>query len=220
VWCPEGLREADAGLLGEVAGTRILEVGCGAAPCTRWLTDQGAVTIGLDISAGMLEIAHRLDETTPLVQADAAALPFPASTFDLACSAYGAIPFLPDLVGVFAEVARVLRPGGRWVFATSHPIRWCFPDDPGPGGLTATQSYWDRRAYVELDAAGSVGYAENHHTMGDLISALASSGFTIQALIEPEWPPGFDRSWGGWSPLRGRHIPGTAIFVGTAPTGE
>ncbi|TBL26743.1 SAM-dependent methyltransferase, partial [Verrucosispora sp. SN26_14.1] len=33
VWCPEGLREADARLLGEVAGRRVLEVGCGAASC-------------------------------------------------------------------------------------------------------------------------------------------------------------------------------------------
>ena len=30
------------------------------------------------------------------------------------------------------EVARVLRPGGRWVFAVNHPMRWIFPDDPGP----------------------------------------------------------------------------------------
>ena len=31
-----------------------------------------------------------------------------------------------------AEAARVLRPGGRWVFSVTHPIRWAFPDDPGP----------------------------------------------------------------------------------------
>ena len=37
VWCPEGLREADAHLLGEVAGRRILEVGAGSAMCSRWL---------------------------------------------------------------------------------------------------------------------------------------------------------------------------------------
>ncbi|MDI5976639.1 SAM-dependent methyltransferase, partial [Amycolatopsis magusensis] len=41
LWCPEGLREADLGLLGDVAGRRVLEVGCGSAPCARWLTAQG-----------------------------------------------------------------------------------------------------------------------------------------------------------------------------------
>ncbi|MGW5672524.1 SAM-dependent methyltransferase, partial [Micromonospora sp. NPDC003776] len=42
VWCPEGLREADAGLLGDVTGRRILELGCGAAAAARWLATRGA----------------------------------------------------------------------------------------------------------------------------------------------------------------------------------
>ncbi|NKY06382.1 SAM-dependent methyltransferase, partial [Cellulomonas hominis] len=41
VWCPEGLREADAHLLGDVAGRRVLEVGSGAAQCSRWLAAHG-----------------------------------------------------------------------------------------------------------------------------------------------------------------------------------
>src|SRR4051794_24618818 len=44
VWCPEGLREADAQLLGptaELAGRRVLEVGAGAAQCSRWLAAVG-----------------------------------------------------------------------------------------------------------------------------------------------------------------------------------
>ncbi|MGH3790922.1 MAG: class I SAM-dependent methyltransferase, partial [Pseudonocardiaceae bacterium] len=57
VWCPEGLRESDAGLLGELAGRRVLEVGCGSAPCARWLAAQGARVIGLDLSAAMLRHA-------------------------------------------------------------------------------------------------------------------------------------------------------------------
>src|SRR5882762_9489749 len=48
VWCPEGVNEADVRLLGEVAGRRVLEVGCGAAPCARWLTSQGAYAVGTD----------------------------------------------------------------------------------------------------------------------------------------------------------------------------
>src|SRR5690349_23010429 len=32
------------------------------------------------------------------------------------------------------EVARVLRPGGRWVFSVTHPVRWSFPDDPTEAG--------------------------------------------------------------------------------------
>ncbi|MDX6281942.1 MAG: hypothetical protein QOH03_3013, partial [Kribbellaceae bacterium] len=42
VWCPEGVDEAAAQLLGAVRGSRVLEVGCGAAQCSRWLVGQGA----------------------------------------------------------------------------------------------------------------------------------------------------------------------------------
>src|SRR3954467_9847396 len=46
LWCPEGLREADAHLLGDVAGRRVLEIGCGSAPCARWLLAAGAPGVG------------------------------------------------------------------------------------------------------------------------------------------------------------------------------
>ena len=223
VWCPEGLDEADARLLGPVAGRLVLEVGCGAAQCSRWLAKQGASVIGIDLSRRQLEHARRIDAASgaptgvPLAQADAAALPFGASMFDLACSAYGALPFVADSARVLREVARVLRPGGRWVFSVSHPIRWSFPDDPGEAGLVARDSYFDRRAYVEQSEAGAASYAEHHRTMGDWVRQINAAGFQLTDLVEPEWPDGHDRTWGGWSPLRGRIIPGTAIFVCDKP---
>ena len=221
VWCPEGLDEATAGLLGAVVGRRVLEVGCGAAQCSRWLLRQGAFPVGIDVSASQLRYAQLLSRRTevnvPVVQGDAAALPFPASCFDLACSAFGAVPFVADSATVMREVARVLRPGGRWVFSVSHPIRWCFPDDPGPSGLTAGTSYWDRRAYVEEDDAGQATYVEHHRTIGDRVREIVAAGLRLVDLVEPEWPDGHERSWGGWSPLRGRIIPGTAIFVCDKP---
>jgi SAM-dependent methyltransferase len=219
VWGPEGLREDDAGLLGDVralAGLDVLEVGCGAAQCARWLAAHGARAVGLDLSAGMLRAAarrRRPDRGLALVQADARTLPFADATFDVACSAYGAVPFVADPERIMAEVARVLRPGGRWVFSVTHPVRWAFPDDPGPAGLTATRSYFDRTPYVELDAAGAVGYAEHHRTLGDRVADLVAAGFTLERLVEPEWPEGAEYVWGGWSPLRGRLLPGTAIFA-------
>src|SRR5947209_10699887 len=119
VWCPEGLREADIGLLGEVAGRRVLEVGCGAAAGARWLATRGARPVGLDLSAGMLRHARagarRAGVPVPLVQADATRLPFRDGTFDLAFTAFGAIPFVADSAALFREVHRVLRPDARWV---------------------------------------------------------------------------------------------------------
>jgi SAM-dependent methyltransferase len=224
VWCPERLRESQARLLGdpgELVGARVLEVGCGAAACARWLATQGAKAIGLDLSAGMLRqatlAAERAGLAVPLVQAEAERLPFRDGLFDLACSAFGAVPFVADPGLVMREVARVLRTGGRWVFAVNHPMRWAFPDDPGPGGLTVTQSYFDRSPYLEVDDRGRATYVEHHRTVGDRIRDIVAAGLELYDLVEPEWPDDLSECWGQWSPLRGALFPGTAIFCCRKP---
>ena len=217
VWCPERVREADARLLGDVRGRRILELGCGAAAAARWLRRHGAEVVAMDLSAGMLRharaAADRSGVRVPLVQADALALPFRDAAFDVVCTAFGAIPFVADSGAVMREVARVLRPGGRWVFSITHPMRWIFWDEPDETGLVARNSYFDRTPYVEFDEDGTPSYVEQHRTLGDRVRELVAAGFELRDLVEPEWPAGHERIWGQWSPLRGRLFPGTAIFV-------
>jgi SAM-dependent methyltransferase len=199
----------------------VLEVGAGAAQCSRWLSEQGASPVAIDLSAGQLAHSRALDARTSrsvaVVQADAQQLPFADAVFDLACSAYGALPFVADSAAVMTEVARVLRPGGRWVFSVTHPIRWCFADDPGQGGLVAQTPYFDRRAYVEADENGIPTYVEHHRTIGDRVRDVVTAGLVLEDIIEPEWPADHERPWGQWSPLRGAILPGTAIFVARRP---
>lgn len=221
VWGPEGLDEADAQLLGDVRGRRVLEVGAGAAQCSRWLRGQGADALAVDISLAQLRESRALDArlggAVPVLAADGLALPLTDDCVDVAFSAYGAPQFVADAIGLQREVARVLRPGGRWVFSVTHPVRWSFPDDPGPGGLTATSSYFDRRPYVEQEPDGTPTYAEHHRTLGDRVRDVVAAGFRLVDLVEPPWPEELTQSWGQWSPLRGELLPGTAVFVCQLP---
>jgi len=216
VWGPEGLTEAEAGVLGDVTGRDVLEVGSGAGQCSRWVRTRGGRAFGLDLSHRQLQHSLRLDDQTgvivPSVLGTATALPFRDASFDIVFCSFGALQFVSDIELAVAETARVLRRGGRFAFSVTHPTRWMFPDDPTEAGLVASQSYWDRTPYVEVDdATGRVAYVEHHRTLGDWVSLLAGAGFAMTTLLEPEWPEGHDRLWGGWSAVRGRLTPGTAV---------
>jgi SAM-dependent methyltransferase len=229
-WGPEGWRESELHLLGDVAGRRVLEIGAGAGQCSRWLAAQSGEpevevqVVASDLSGGMLRTGVDLNsrvsdprQAVPLLQCDATALPFGDATFDTVFTAYGAVPFVADSALLMREAARVLRPGGRFVFSTTHPFRWAFPDDPGENGLTLTQSYFDRTPYVEADSDGEASYVEHHRTIGDRVREVVAAGLVLTDLVEPEWPERNGETWGGWSPLRGRLFPGTAVFVCDKP---
>ena len=227
VWGPERLREEEARLLGDPAGQVVLEIGAGSGQCSRWLAAHGATVVATDLSAGMVAtgvavnaaLGDSPDAATrvPFAQCDGRALPFADASFDTVFTAYGVVPFVADSDVVMAEAARVLHPGGRFVFSTTHPVRWAFPDDPGPAGLTARHSYFDRTPYVEQDDEGHATYVEHHRTVGDRVREVTAAGLVLVDLVEPEWPEGHEEPWGGWSPLRGRVIPGTAIFICRKP---
>jgi SAM-dependent methyltransferase len=220
VWGPEGLREADARLLGPLSGRRVLEIGAGAAQCSRWVAGEGARVVASDLSMGMLAQGRVIDaslddarERVPLLQCDGLALPFADGTFDVVFTAYGVVPFVADSALLMREVCRVLASGARFVYSTTHPFRWTLPDDPGDIGLRVRFSYFDRLAYVEQDADGRATYVEHHRTVGDRVREAVAAGLTVLDLVEPEWPPDNDNVWGGWSPMRGALVPGTLIVV-------
>ncbi len=217
VWSPEGLDEADIGLLGDVSGLSVLDLGCGAGQCARWLRSHGAVAAGLDLSFRQLQHSRRLDTETsvdvPVVCGSATQLPFADACFDLVSSAFGALPFIVDIARALREVRRVLRSPGRCVFSVVHPVRRMFPDEPSAAGLTVTRSYFDRAAYVETGDDGTPTYVEPHHTIGDWVGAIGAAGLMLEQVVEPEWPPHHAKVWGGWGPVRGALLPGTAIFV-------
>ena len=219
-WGPEGWTEDELRLLPAEPG-RVLEVGAGAAQCSRWLASRGHVVIATDVSAQMLEAGRILNERTgidvPLVQADITALPFDDSSFDTVFTSFGALSFLPSLSPAFAEVFRVLAPGGAWIYSVTHPFSWVFPDSPWAEDLTVIRPYGRREAYVEGGTSRPV-YAEFPHTVSDHVNGLVEAGFEVRGIVEPPWKTETTSTWGAWGPDRGAMLPGTLILSARRPS--
>lgn len=102
-------------------GERVLDVGTGTGWAARLAGRRGAQVTGVDIAPGMLAAAERLSagvEPRPeFVQAPVEKLPFGDASFDGVVSTYGVI-FAYEPSAAVAEIARVLRPGGRLALAT------------------------------------------------------------------------------------------------------
>ena len=210
-------RGVDARLLGDVAGLDVLEVGCGAAQGARWLTAAGARVTAFDVSLGQLQQARELDERTGvavarLVQADAQHLPFASGSFDLAVSAFGALPFVADAPGTLRR-GRSGAAAGRAAGLQRHPpAALGVPGRPRPGRADGRPVVLRPDAVRRGGRGGPAVYVEHHRTLGDWVRASSAPGFALDDLIEPEWPAGRTEEWGQWSPLRGALVPGTAIF--------
>src|SRR6516164_7585111 len=101
-------------MLAPVAGKRLLDVGCGDGALASELARRGAIVTGLDEDAAAIAAARRrsaLPSTLVLV-GRAERLPFENATFDRVV-AVGVLCFVQHAEQVIAEIARVLRPGGR-----------------------------------------------------------------------------------------------------------
>jgi len=101
---------------------RALDAGCGTGFQTAILLALGYRTCGIDLSAGMLDIARRRHRAARLVRGDLEALPWGDATFDVVVSCGSTLSFVARPAQALNEIGRVLRPGGRALIELEH--RW------------------------------------------------------------------------------------------------
>lgn len=103
------------------AAAQILDLACGTGRIAAWLkTHTSAPIDGVDFTPAMLEIARRKGIYRALHVADVTNTGLPADSYDLITQSL-ADEHLPDLVPLYREVARMLRPGGSFVIVGFHP---------------------------------------------------------------------------------------------------
>lgn len=187
-WGLFGRAEDELGLLGDVSDLDVVELGCGTASLSAWLTRRGARAVGVDLSPAQLRTARGCQERWgppfPLVVADGEAVPLGSSIADVVVSEHGVAAWCePDRW--VAEAARILRPGGRLVFITNSVLSaLCVPDTPGPAGDRLLRGMDDVRTVI-WDGGG----LEHHPSHGEWIDVLRRHGLVVEALHELR-PPG------------------------------
>ena len=176
---------------------RVLEVGTGEGQVARAAAAAGAhAVVGIDLSTNQIVEAQRRGDGPRYAQATADALPFADGAFDavVACLVFEHIDTVDEAV---AEVARVLRPGGRFVFFLNHPLL----QTPDSGWiddqiLEPPEQYWRLGAY--LHEAATMEQVEKgvfirfvHRPLSRYVNAMAAQGLLVERMVEPAPPAGF-----------------------------
>lgn len=176
---------------------RLIDIGTGEGQIARRLQAADAdYVIGADPTASQVTEAATRGGGPSYVRAVADDLPFADESFDgaLACLVY---EHIEALEAALAETARVLRPGGRFVFMLNHPLL----QTPGSGWiddqwLDPPEQYWRIGPY--LQEANTVEEVQKdvfipfvHRPLSRYLNAMVDAGLALQRMIEPAPPEAF-----------------------------
>lgn len=177
----------------------VVDVGCGEGQISRLAVEAGLSVIGIDPAyAQVSEARRRSDDPSADVylQGSATDIPVRSTAADMAIACL-VFEHIPDVDVALAEVARVLRPGGRFLFLLNHPLL----QTPGSGWIDdqmidPPELYWRVGPYLE--EADVVEEVEKgvfirffHRPLSRYLNAAFAAGLTLTQMIEPSPPPGF-----------------------------
>ena len=180
---------------------RVLDIGCGDGQISRLLAAQGSSVVGVDPTWNQIRVAAERGGGAVFARSGAAELPFAAGSFDAAVACL-VFEHIDDVDGAISEVARVVRPGGRFSFFLNHPLI----QTPGSGWIDdhtvdPPEQYWRIGPYlVEQDSVEQVERGVFirfvHRPLSRYLNALAELGLVLERMVEPQPPDGFvDRAF-------------------------
>lgn len=221
-------------LLALQPGERVLDIGCGSGQLARQLAGLGAQVVATDAAAAFLPLAAARSSTLPpevqdrltWKQVDAtdedALAALGEGAFDAAVSTM-ALMDIPDIDPLHRAVARLLRPGGRFVVALAHPAfnqsginrlaEWV--DEQGSVRVEMSlriRAYLTPRIETVMGAPGEpVPHYDFHRPLHALLAHGFAAGLALDGLLEPSFPVGSSGSslfsWQAYS-----EIPPTLVY--------
>jgi SAM-dependent methyltransferase len=172
-----------------------LDVGTGEGQVARLLAQNGVDEVtGLDASNAMISEANKRGGNVTFVHGDVTKMPFKDESFDLVTTSL-VLEHVSELESAIAEIARVLKPHGRFLFLLNHPLL----QTPGSGWIDdhiLEEQYWRIGPYLREDTTleeveKGVMIPFIHRPLSVYLNHLASQKLLLMEMIEPSPPAGF-----------------------------
>jgi SAM-dependent methyltransferase len=218
----DSLQPFEPDLLGDVNGLDLVHLQCHMGMDTLSWARRGANVSGLDFSAPAIEVARELAERIGVDARFEVADVYDAvevlgATYDVAYQSVGSLNWHPDMARWAGILARLVRPGGRYLLIEPHPMAWVLDDD----GEKVAYPYFhepeghrlsdEGGTYADLSAATTNNDTiEFNHPVSEVLNSLIGAGFAIERFDEydhavfPLWPWLEEREGPTWHAPAGR----------------
>ncbi len=214
--------ENELGLLGDVRGKRVVELGCGDGKSLLYLHQHGAAELcGLDLSGEQIANAKALCDEHEIA-ADLFRAPMeenpgiPLAHYDIALSLY-ALGWSVDLQASLNRIASYLRPGGILVFSWEHPVFRCLKSR---GKELVMQHSYSEEGPIESMSWNGGPIVMHARKLSTFLNAIIASGLQIEKVVEADLHEGdglrdYPRRW--YSKDRAKLMPTTVIIKASKP---
>lgn len=215
--------EAELGLLGEVSGQRIVELGCGDGRSLAYLHERGAAELcGLDLSEEQIKNARALSRSRGF-DAELYASPMEENPgirtehYDIALSLY-ALGWSVDLDAALEHIASYLRPGGVLIFSWEHPVFRCLKTR---GKEVLLDTSYSQEGPIESMSWNGDPIVMQARKLSTFLNAVIGAGLSIETVIESDLHESegglrdYPRRW--YSKDRARLMPTTMIVKAKKP---
>ncbi|HEY4210663.1 MAG TPA: class I SAM-dependent methyltransferase, partial [Steroidobacteraceae bacterium] len=190
------LRSVERDEVGDVRGKSLLHLQCHAGLDTLSWARLGARVTGVDFSTEAIARARQLAAESQLDARFVCANLDDVSelgTYDIVFTSFGTTVWLPDLDRWAALIARSLAPGGMFYIIDGHPFSCCLGNAGEPSSVRVVEPYFRPGParfeggggdYAVADATVETPSYEWSHTLGDIVTAIATAGLRIVFLHE------------------------------------